>query len=243
MTNASARERSVNFAERVVQRLVFGGRRTFPGLEPVYQRIFEREIGRLGIADEFFPVGSAANYGLMYVVLRVACEFKPKTILELGAGQTSLLLDRLAREHLDARIVTVEHDPLWSAHIGERVRHQVHRLELKPYQENGLSYAGYDIAGLALDAPIDMLLVDGPPAGDARRKFARHGCLGLLARLNPQGFVVIVDDAERGGEARLCRRIDDALRNAKIAFKRGHIITNKRQEIFASGPFAAAAYM
>ena len=50
MTNASARERSVNFAERVVQRLVFGGRRTFPGLEPVYQRIFEREIGRLGIA-------------------------------------------------------------------------------------------------------------------------------------------------------------------------------------------------
>jgi predicted O-methyltransferase YrrM len=243
MTNASARERSVNFAERVVQRLVFGGRRTFPGLEPVYQRIFEREIGRLGIADEFFPVGSAANYGLMYAVLRVACEFKPKTILELGAGQTSLLLDRLAREHLDSTIITVEHDPLWSAHIAGRVRHRVHRLELKPYQENGLSYAGYDLAALALDAPIDMLLVDGPPAGDARRKYARHGCLGLLARLNPQGFVVIVDDAERGGEAKLCRRIDDALRSATIDFKRGHIITNKRQEIFASGPFAAAAYM
>jgi hypothetical protein len=33
------------------------------------------------------------------------------------------------------------------------------------------------------------------------------------------------------------------LENSNIEFKRGHIITNKRQEIFASGRFAAAAYL
>jgi hypothetical protein len=240
----SIKEKSVGFAERVVQRLVFGGRRTFPGLEPVYQRIFEREIARIGIADEFFPVGSAANYGLMYAVLRVICQFKPKFILELGAGQTSLLLDRLARAGiLESKILTVEHDPVWSAHIGGQVRHRIQRLDLKSYEDDGLRYAGYDIAALALDEPIDMLLVDGPPGGEARLKYSRHGCMGLLKRLNPDGFVVIVDDAERSGETILCRRMAGYFENSNIEFKRGHIITNKRQEIFASGRFAAAAYL
>jgi hypothetical protein len=240
----SIKDRSVSFAERVVQRLVFGGRRTFPGLEPVYQRIFEREIAKMGIADEFFPVGSAANYGLMYAVLRVICQFKPKFILELGAGQTSLLLDRVARAGiLESKILTVEHDPLWSAHIGGQVRHRIQRLDLKPHQDDGLRYVGYDIGALALDEPIDMLLVDGPPGGEARLKHSRHGCIGLLKRLNPGGFVVIVDDAERSGEAKLCGRIAGYFRSANIEFKRGHITTNKRQEIFASGPYSGAAYI
>ena len=216
--------------------------RTTPGLEPVYQRIFEREIARLGIENEFFPVGSAANYGLMYVLLRASCELAPQFILELGAGQTSLLLDRLRRQKvMNATVMTVEHDASWAASVGQRVSHRVHTLDLIPCSDNGLHYAGYDFANLTVEQPIDMLVIDGPPAGERDRKYSRHGSMSLLGLLNPRGFVVIVDDAERPGEALLCRRIDEHLRMTRTEFSRGHVTASKRQEIFAGGSLAVAA--
>jgi hypothetical protein len=234
----------LNFGHRIARRLVLGENApTDSGLEAVYQRVFERELARLGIQDNFFPVGGAANYGLMYVLLRACCEFRPRSVLELGAGQTSLLFDRLKRAKvIEATIVTVEHDPQWAAEVGRQVGHEVESVELKPYRENGLDYAGYDFTKLALDRSVDMLVIDGPPAGYPERRYSRHGSINILDRLDPQGFVVVVDDAERPGEALLCKRIDQHFRASRIEFKRGWITANKRQEIFASGRLTAAAY-
>ena len=58
---------------RLVQKIATGGLDpTNPGLEAVYQRIFERDLERIGAENKYYPVGTAANYGLLYVLLRVA---------------------------------------------------------------------------------------------------------------------------------------------------------------------------
>jgi hypothetical protein len=63
-----------------------------------------------------------------------------------------------------------------------------------------------------------------------------------LERLDPDGFLVIVDDAEREGEKALVSRIYSRLESKGIKFSSGRVLASKRQAIFASGKMAAAAF-
>jgi hypothetical protein len=228
------------FVERIVHE---GWASTKPGLEPVYQRIFERDLEQVGAANTFYPVGSAANYSLLYFILRVAREVRPSSVLELGAGQTSLLFDKLRRcGVLSANVLTIEHDRAWADSIRERVSHEVRLLKLKPCEDDGLSYQGYDFGDVTLLPTIDFLVVDGPPGATREQRYSRHGCLVLLDRLDPEGFIVVIDDVERRGEALLCERIERSLQAKHIAFRRSRITANKQQAVFASGRFSHAAF-
>jgi hypothetical protein len=66
--------------------------------------------------------------------------------------------------------------------------------------------------------------------------------LELLEWLDPNGFVIVVDDAERSGEVLLRNRIAQKLQAKGISFSRGELAANKRQSIFASGRFSHAAF-
>jgi hypothetical protein len=163
--------------------------------------------------------------------------------LELGAGQTSLLFDAMQRANvIEAKIKTIEHDPVWADLVRGRVAHEVETVPLRRYEENGLAYDGYDLTNVDLNPNIDLLVIDGPPAASRERRYARHGCLQLLDRLNPTGFVIIIDDAERVGEALLCERIANRLQSEGISYARGQITANKRQTVFASGRCSQTAY-
>src|SRR5215469_14551483 len=62
-----------------------------------------------------FPVESAANYSLLYVILRAYLELPISRVLEIGSGQTSLLLDSLSKsERRSLSVLTIEHDKHWS---------------------------------------------------------------------------------------------------------------------------------
>ncbi|QRM33414.1 class I SAM-dependent methyltransferase [Microvirga sp. VF16] len=229
---------------RLVQQIATGGLDpTNPGLEAVYQRIFERDLAQIGVENKFYPVGNAANYGLLYFLLRVARETKLSSVLELGAGQTSLLFDELRRHGLiTGSVLTIEHDPIWADYVRARVSHEVRVVTLRHYEDDGLSYDGYDFDAAQLDATIDLLVVDGPPALTPKQRYTRHCCLTLLGKLNPAGFIIVIDDAERRGETLLRDRIAQELQSADIAFTRGRVVANKRQSIFASGQFSHVAF-
>ena len=53
----------------------------------IYRDLFLRELARLGVEDGFYPIGGAANYSLLYLVLRAMTEFPVSSILEVGAGK------------------------------------------------------------------------------------------------------------------------------------------------------------
>jgi hypothetical protein len=215
-----------------------------PGQECVYQSLLRRDLARLGITDDFYPVGGAANHGLLYAILRIASECRPRAVLEFGAGQSSILLHRLRHAGvLNGSIRTVEHDPEWAARISRQVDHPVIHAGLCQQTVANKPVIGYDWRNLDTTTPIDLLLIDGPPAWDGRRRFSRLSCLRALDQLDPEGFVIIVDDAERSGERFVAAQIDHALCRRGITFSRCEISACNLQMIFAAGRHVAAAFI
>jgi hypothetical protein len=215
-----------------------------PGLEVVYQNMVKRDLDALGIVDNFYPVGFAATYGLFYIVIRAAQTWKLGNTVELGAGQSSLLLTRLQEAgRIEGSITTIEHDPEWAERIEAQVRHTVIRAPLRAQVDPaGHRYVGYDFAGLELPANIDFLIVDGPPAGGTNGTHARMAAVQLTDRLSRDGFIILIDDAERSGETEVATHFRRELGKRGIPFQMGSILAAKKQTIIASGKYVAAAY-
>jgi hypothetical protein len=166
-----------------------------PAAELFYQRLFDSAVLRSGLAvPPLYPVGSAANTSLLYILFRLAEEFPGFNGLELGAGQSSLLLDALARAGRLSSITTLEHDADWAARIGQQVAHEVVVAPLRPARVHGVDTEVY---AFAPQRRFDLVVVDGPVG---RPDHSRWGALALLETHLAEEFVVVFDDAERPGE-------------------------------------------
>lgn len=215
-----------------------------PALEEIYRHLFVRDIARAGIDDVFYPVGSAANYSLLYLVWRCVRDLPITAVLELGAGQSTLLLDK-ARGALGARFAvrTVEHDEFWARAVADNVAHAVVQAPLVPTRVGERQIAYYDLErALAQDERFDLIIVDGPPAATRDARYSRIGCVNVLERCLADDFVVIVDDAERDGEAAAVDACRDLLRRRGAAFSETAVAAAKRQHVFASERFRAAVF-
>jgi predicted O-methyltransferase YrrM len=217
--------------------------KTNPELESVYRDLFTRDIASVGMADIYYPVGHAANHSLLYLVMRCLRETAPAQILELGAGQTTLLLDQAKRAlAADFRIRTIEHDPLWAAEIARRVSHEIVRTKLSPLSVGGRRVNYYDREAIADGRKYDFVIVDGPPAFTPAMRYDRTGIATLLDDILAPEFVLVFDDAERDGESAaidMCRRL---LKNRGIEIFEGSVSGVKRQHVLATAAHAKAAF-
>ena len=66
-------------------------------LELSYQNVFDIQCRNRGLTNEFYPLGAAACYGLMYLLFRVLEELPVSSIVEFGSGQSTVLIDRIKR--------------------------------------------------------------------------------------------------------------------------------------------------
>jgi len=132
-----------------------------------------------------------------------------RRILELGSGTSTILLARLLRGrggHLDA----IEHDPGWAAWVRNELEAEalapwatVTHTPLQPATSGTDQRPWYDAAtvdAVTSGPPIDLLIVDGPPAYEPADALSRLPALPVLIdRLAPNA-VVILDDISRAGE-------------------------------------------
>jgi predicted O-methyltransferase YrrM len=215
-----------------------------PAQEDIYRYLFLRDITRAGIDDVFYPVASAANYSLLYLVWRCLRDLPITAVLELGAGQSTLLLDR-ARTALAQRFTvrTIEHDAFWAKAVADTVSHTVVHTAFAQLVVEGRTIAYYDVPQV-LDGEqrFDLVLVDGPPAESDETRYSRSGCAALLERCLAEDFVVIVDDAERDGEAVAVDACRATLQRQGRGFGEVAVTAAKRQHIFASERFRAALF-
>jgi predicted O-methyltransferase YrrM len=168
---------------------------TVSSAELYYQAIFDTAVARSGLdVPPLFPIGSAANYSLLYLIFRLLRDFPRLGILELGAGQSTILLAAMHRAGLASAITTLEHDPGWAEAIRDKVGHQVLVAPLRQESILGVMTECYEVE---LTGRFDCILVDGP-IGTPRQ--SRWGALQLLQQNLAEDFIVIFDDAERPGE-------------------------------------------
>lgn len=216
---------------------------TTPHMEPIYRDLFLKELSRAGVADEFYPVGGAANHSFLYIVARAMNEFAFRNVVELGAGQTSLLIDRMKKALArDCRVRTVEHDAFWAARIREQVDHEVIDVPLSPRAVDGHRIAYYDLAPAQIGTDVDFAIIDGPPAHDAAIRYTRLGAFDLIPPCLAKDFVVIVDDRERAGENALARMLEAHFRAQGIEHAVNTVKGAQSQTVFAAGRFKGAAY-
>lgn len=218
-------------------------RTTDPHMEPIYRALFLKELARAGVDDEFYPVGGAANHSFLYFIARAMNEFEFHNILELGAGQSSIVIDRmknaLAR---NCNVRTVEHDAFWAGHIRERVNHDVINVPLRPLAAHDREIEYYDIDANKIGRDVDFFIVDGPPAHNVAIRYARLGAFDLIKPSLAKDFVIVVDDRERAGEEALTNMLHAHFRERGIEYAASTIKGAKSQAVFASGRFRSAAY-
>jgi len=129
-------------------------------------------------------------------------------IVECGSGASTIVIARLLATRGRGRVQALEHDPRWADETRRRIeaersseRGAVVEAPLRPHRLAEPGCEWYDERALdRLPQRIDLLLVDGPPAGAPAIERARYPALPALAsRLRP-GATVILDDADRPGE-------------------------------------------
>lgn len=154
---------------------------------------------------------SAASDLILQVVREIRRRERP-TVVELGAGLSTLVLARLARRgDLEARIVSVEHDPAYAGDLRRRLateglEEQVTLVVAPLRRVEVAGYAGpwYDSDALPSDLErIDVLVVDGPAkrAGEE----IRYPAVPVLSRRLAPGALVLLDDCRRAAERRILR--------------------------------------
>jgi hypothetical protein len=206
--------------------------------ELLYERLFSSALPRLQIEHRYFPVGNAANYSLLYLILRIVAELPVQRVLEFGCGQTTLLLDDLSRWR-PMEIITIEHEIEWANRIQERVNQKIVSAPLVERTIQDVSCLTYDLSPEDLASPVDLIIVDGPLG---TRRQSRWGMLEYLDSQLAQDFIVLFDDAGRKGEQ---DTIEAALRyfdeRGKEVFTAA---TNsiKSQFLIAAGSLREAAY-
>jgi predicted O-methyltransferase YrrM len=169
---------------------------------------------RLGLTAElpYTPYWSAAA-DFLGLIVDHALAARPAVIVECGSGASSVLLARCCAMQGQGHLYSLEQGAGYAA--ATRAALARHRLDacatvldapLRQHCIGAADWPWYDLDGLFghLSAPIDLLVVDGPPSGGA--PLARYPALPLLAsRLAPAG-VIFLDDAARPGESALLAR-------------------------------------
>lgn len=158
--------------------------------------------------------GWAAAPDMLVELVSAIDRHRPGLVVELGSGVSTVVMARRLQQLGHGRLVTFEHDGDFARATREAL--EMHSLTdvvqlvvapLGPVRQDDRDLVWYqvppDVLGSSSDA-IDMLFVDGPPGRSG--PLARYPALPLLRHLLAPGARILVDDADRPGEAEAVRR-------------------------------------
>lgn len=138
-----------------------------------------------------------------------------RVAVEAGSGVSTLVMAYCMKRKGQGRVIALEHDASYAERNRQLLADHglsefavvVHAPLVKHVIDNR-EWQWYDLSRVDLDAPIDLLLVDGPP--DTTQALARWPALPLLqARLAPRA-TVFLDDGDRADERETARRWKEA---------------------------------
>jgi predicted O-methyltransferase YrrM len=166
-----------------------------------------RLLERLGLPGDALPnLGSwKADTALLHRIVDTIEALRPETVVELGAGASSLVTAKALALNGGGRLISfdqhgefVDATRTWLAE--HNLTADMRTAELVP-APGGWPGLWYDVHHLP--ERIDLLIIDGPPW--AIHPYVRGAAETLFDRL-PVGGTVVLDDAARPGERIVARR-------------------------------------
>ena len=156
---------------------------------------------------------------------------RPRSVLEFGAGRSSVVLATALQACGRARLTSVDHDPTFARAASAQVSrcdlvdaHLITAPLALRLSKLGLLYEyRLDMSTLETCGPFDFVFIDGPPG-----KFGRESTLLRAAPYLASGCVVLLDDAARHTEQACVRRWERALGCERVfesfTFGRGIVV-------------------
>lgn len=155
-----------------------------------------------------FGGGWALTPDAAVVLAREIALSRPRTIVELGSGVSTVLIGRMLKQAGEGQLYSLDHDASWA----EETRRHVQASGLQDHvvvldaplarqQFGGKEFNWYHIPEQVRQAgSIDLIIVDGPPQALDPSGMPRYPALpAFLAQLSPQAMIYI-DDAKRPQE-------------------------------------------
>lgn len=138
-------------------------------------------------------------------------ECKPKVVLEIGSGVSTLISAYCLEENKAGVLVSLDHEKQFAARsIANVAKHGLQNISairyapLKKVLIQNKSWLWYDTDQLQYLKSIDMVIIDGPP--DRTQKLARYPALPILFPLLSDDAVILLDDADRPDETEIVKR-------------------------------------
>lgn len=133
----------------------------------------------------------AVGYEFLYVLYRTLDEIRPKSILELGLGQSTKLTSQYAGKEQINHIV-VEHNPQWKTFFenGWDCLSKYTKICISPLIEvNGIGNKYYEyqkIAEIVNNQKFNLILIDGPFGGGRlffKKRYTAYASRNIGGRL------------------------------------------------------------
>lgn len=143
------------------------------------------------------------------VLARLVIERGVRSVLEFGAGSSSVVLGTALAMVGGGRLTSIEHRPQFSADAWKRVRAmptvdaELIVAPLRPCVDAaglGVRYHA-PVEQLVRRGPFDLIVIDAPPF-----YYGREGALHISYPHLSQGALIVLDDAGRAEEQRAIRR-------------------------------------
>ncbi len=156
---------------------------------------------------------------------------RPRSVLEFGAGRSSVVLATALQACGRARLTSVDHDATFVRSAWAQVSrsdlvdaHLITAPLALRLSKFGLLYEyRLDMSTLGTRGPFDFVFIDGPPG-----KFGRESTLLRAAPYLANGCVILLDDAARHTEQACVRRWERALGCERVfesfTFGRGVVV-------------------
>ncbi|WP_452224241.1 hypothetical protein [Lacinutrix chionoecetis] len=181
----------------------------------------------------------AGNYAFFYLLNRILTDFKPKSILELGLGEStkfiSTFIDNYAQ---DTKHIIIEHNAEWknlfSSSFKLSAQSEIKILNLIEEENQGHKYKSYSDIN-SLKTTFNLYLIDGPLGSD---RFSRYDCVTLAKNFKEEDqFIILFDDYEREAEKETAEDLLKVLENKNIKFYTKEFKGNKTVLVIATSAY------
>ena len=170
---------------------------------------------------EISPGNMAVGYSFLYVLFRILDEVKPKRILELGLGQSSLMTTAYGSSYECSHTI-VEHDREWV----DFFKHKLHGDNysffipnlIRADIEGNMVNVYDDISPVSKGKKYDLLIIDAPFGSE---NISRIDILNYIPEILDDDFILLLHDAQRKGELNTIKMLENMFDEEKIEFSHG----------------------